>query len=400
MNAQTRIDRARWWAITEQPFYGSLAMSLADVIDPQTQTASTDGKVIRWNPSFVETLSDEEIRFVLLHETLHCAHQHLWRLPVDAKGNEAGDHEINLTLADVPGCSMPEGGLADPQYRGMACEEILAALGDDHDGDQGDAGGGQNGQSSPNGDDGRGSQGQPGGGKGNPCGAFTAPSPDAGGDGSGPSQTLRDEWQGRTIQAAQAAQAMGKGDIPGDMQRLLDKMRHQSVDWRREMADFVKDAMSTRNDWSRAARRHAWQSVIYPRRRQDDIGTVIFVRDTSGSVDDRLLAQYSALVSDCVSEMSCRGLVIDCDAQVKAEYEISGYEECPLHAQGGGGTRFQPAFDRADELVAAGEQVAGVVYLTDMYAQDIGSVASEIPTLWLCTTDQQGPFGRTVRIEN
>jgi predicted metal-dependent peptidase len=165
------------------------------------------------------------------------------------------------------------------------------------------------------------------------------------------------------------------------------------------MADFVKDAMSTRNDWSRASRRHAWQPVIYPRKRSDELGKVIFVRDTSGSVNDQQLSAYSALISECISETGCSGLLIDADMRIQQEYELSGFEPCPLTAKGGGGTDLRPAFDRADELVAMGEHVAGIVYITDLDAGQRIPAASEIPTLWLATTDRTGPFGRTVRIE-
>jgi predicted metal-dependent peptidase len=408
MTAQVRIDQARWWSLTNQPFYGSLAMSLADVVDTSIKTACTDGQTIHWNPDFVETLSDPELRFVLLHETLHCAHQHLWRLPITPKGNEAGDHEINLTLTALPGIEMPEGGLADPQYENLSCEEILGRLPDepedDSSGSGGDGqpdadqqpGGGQPDASQP-GD-------QPGGGKPDPCGSFTAPAVPAAGDASGSEpavaspEQLRDDWEIRVHQAAQAAQAMGQGDIPGDMERNLERMRHQTVDWRREMSDFVRSAMSSRNDWSRAARRHAWQPVIYPRRRVDDFGTVIFARDTSGSVSDETCAQYSALISDCVSELGCEGLVIDCDTRIQAEYVIMDHEDCPLTAKGGGGTKFWPVFDRAEELIAQGQQIAGIIYLTDLAGQFPES--SDIATLWMATSDREVPFGRTVRIEN
>lgn len=407
-NTQTRVDQARWWSLTNQPFYGSLAMSLADVIDPSIQTAATDGKTIRWNPEFVETLTDEEVRFILLHETLHCAHLHPWRLPATAKGNEAADHEINLTLAAVPGITMPQGGLADPQYRELSCEEIFGRMGDDdpespdggegggQPGDQGQPGqgGGLPGDGPP--DSGNGDP-QKGEGRPDPCGSFTAPAADpANGEGQQPEE-LRDDWEGRVIQASQAAQAMGQGTIPGDMERLLERMRHQAVDWRREMADFVRDAMSTRNDWSRAARRHAWQPVIYPRRRVDSLGTVIFARDTSGSVSDKVISEYCALISDCVSEQNCEGIVIDCDARIQAEYTIMDHEECPLTAKGGGGTKFWPVFDRAAELIAQGQQIAGVVYLTDLMGE-FPAAAPDIATLWVATSDRQVPFGRTVRI--
>lgn len=403
-NADLRIDRARWWSLTNQPFYGALAMSLPDVFGrPGVDTAATDGRSIMWNPAYVETLTDEEIRFVLLHETLHCAHQHMWRLPTDQRGNVAGDHEINLLLQGLTGIKMPDGGLADPQYRGMSCEDILGSLpeeqpGDEsEDGDQGDS-------------DGSGSAGAPGtpGGPGkpasDPCGTFTAPSPDDTGAAADPAaqaaadQQLREEWETRVVQAAQAAQALGTGDIPADMQRILDKVRAQAIDWRRELADFVRDAMSTRNDWSRASRRHAWQPVLYPRKRADEIGTVIFARDTSGSITDKLAAEYSALISQCLSETGCTGIVLDVDTEIKAEHVLAPGDECPLDAKGYGGTDFRPVFNRADEMVAMGEHVAGVVYLTDMLHGGRVPDSSELATLWLSTTDLVGPFGRTVKI--
>lgn len=397
----TRIDRARWWALTNQPFYGALAMRLPDKLDPSTETAHTNGREIAWNPAFVESLTDEELRFVLLHETLHCAHQHMWRLPADERGNEAGDHEINLTLQEIQGISMPEGGLADPQYRGLACEDILGKLPEPEDGDgggEGEGGGGASGSGS-------GGEGKPGKGKPDPTGSFGPPAADPSGDGQGDpqaearaSQDLRDAWDGAVIQAAQAAQALGIGSIPGDLQRILDRIRHQSVDWRREMSDFVKDAMSSRNDWARSSRRMATAPVIYPRKRVDELGKVIFVRDTSGSISDSVCAAYSALITECIQETGCTGLLMDADTRIQQEVELDGFTECPLTAKGGGGTDFRPVFDRADEMIAMGDHVAGIVYLTDLYGP--APKTSEIPTLWLSTSKGRGaPFGRVVEIE-
>ena len=395
-----RIDRARWWALSAQPFYGALAMSLPDELTAGVDTAATDGRRIMWNPNYVAGLSDPELRFVLLHETLHCAHLHMWILPAVSRGNIAGDHEINLLLRSLDGVAMPQGGLADPQYSGMACEDILRALPDDDDDDQGggdSGGGGDQGGSGDSQSAGNGPQTA----ASDPCGTFTAPtSPDKPGDPQADAQAskdLREQWESRVMQAAQAQQALGVGDVPGDMARILAKLRHQSVDWKRELADFVRDAMSTRNDWSRAARRHAWQPVIYPRKRADEVGTVLFARDTSGSVSDEVCAQYSALITDCMSETGCTGLVVDCDARIRAEYELTGFDACPLTAEGGGGTDFRPVFDRAEELVAAGEHIAGIVYLTDLMGPFPDS--SEIPTLWLATSNATAPFGRTVPIE-
>jgi predicted metal-dependent peptidase len=407
-------------------------MNLPDRLDSTIESAHTNGREIAWSPTFVDGLTDEEIRYVLLHETLHCAHQHMWRLPIDKRGNEAGDHEINLTLNTLQGIKMPEGGLADPQYEGLACEDILGRLQEqepeqDSGGDDGESGDDEQDQDSESGagtgdsesgsgdesqDDGDQGEGQgdgqgsgDAGGASDPCGTFGAPQGDPGDSAAAQAQAdqeLRDDWESRVMQAAQAAQALGVGDVPADLQRILDKIRHQSVDWRAEMADFVKDSMSQRNDWSRSTRRHAWQPVIYPRKQVDQVGTIVFVRDTSGSINDKVCAEFTSLVNDCVGEMDCHGIVYDCDAHIQAEYDVYAWQPCPFKAKGGGGTRFQPVFDKVDELVAAGEVVAGIVYLTDMASYDLQSLMSEIPTLWLSHSeygDVQPPFGRKVKVE-
>ena len=348
-----KLDKARWWALREQPFYGSLAMGLTDHIDQATPTACTDGRSIRWGSEFLGGLTDEETRYILLHEALHCAHGHLWRLPADKTGNEAGDYQIEHILRDIPGISMPEGGLICPsEFEQLAEEEIYARL---------------------------------------------ASKPQDGQSGTGQGDSLRDHWERRVSQAAHAAQAAGQGSVPGDMARALEKLAANPVDWRQEMAEFVRDAMAHRNDWSRSARRHAWQSVIYPRRRTDDIGLVVFARDTSGSVNDQVCAEFSALISSALADCGCRGLVLDCDAAIQQEIELAPGEECPTKAKGGGGTDFRPVFERAAALTEEGERIAGIVYLTDLRGT-FPEQTPDIATLWVATTGKTAPFGRTVNV--
>ena len=398
-----KLDQARWWALNNHPFYGQLLFGLSDAIgNPHGKTACTDGTKVFWDSAFLEKLSKEETRFVLLHETLHCAHGHLWRFPAGKvdhnKANQACDHAINLLLASLKDIAMPKGGLCDSQYAGMAEEEIFNALPDAPKSPQG----GHQGQGGNNGQD-------------DPCGSFTAPA-DAGngqsdsrgqgqpkpgqgneqGQGAG-QDSLKDQWERRVIQAAQAAKASGQGNLPADLSRVLDKVLSQPIDWRREMADFVRDSIASRNDWTRSPRRHAWQPVIYPRRKADDLGLVVFVRDTSGSIDDALAAEFSALIGNCIAETGCGALVIDCDAVIQAEYRLAPGDECPLTAQGGGGTDFAEPFARAKALADEGEKIAGLVYLTDLEGSGQPE-EQEIPTLWLCTTSNLAQTGRTIRV--
>ena len=144
---ELKLDKARWYILRCSSFYGMLLMSLRDVFSYAIPTACADAKVIAWNPIFLDRLEDEFVRFILIHEVCHCAYGHLWRFPPlidkqghknrDEKGNIACDHAINLNLIDALSVNgekldikMPEGGLADVKYKGLAEEEIYALLPD------------------------------------------------------------------------------------------------------------------------------------------------------------------------------------------------------------------------------------------------------------------------------
>lgn len=458
----TRIAAARIWALQSGNasvlFYGTLALNLRDVIDAKTKTASTDGRVIKWNPTFVEGLSDEQVKFVLLHEVLHCAHGHFWRLPINEQGNIAGDYAINRTLRTVAGIKPPAGVLDDRKFDKLAEEEILKALRQQppckqpqpqdgegqpqpQDGQQDGAGDGdgksqpkqpkpqpQDGQQDGDGEpqDGAGDDGdtettpQPAkGGKSKQpapqqpsdeggCGGFEqpapdAPAPEAGEDGKptvAKPTTLKDEWDRNVVQAAQTVQSLQQGRAPADAERLLARIRVAArPDWRAETSEFVRSATPTRTDWSRQARRTALAPVIYPRRQRDEVGTVVFVRDTSGSVSTDLVAKFNAHIRDLMDDTGCDAIVLDADAVVQAEHRLTAGDDVPDRASGGGGTDFRPAFTRVRELIDDGERIAGVVYLTDMLGYFPAEADVDAATLWVATTDVPAPFGRTVRIE-
>lgn len=428
MTSKIKIERARWWALSNPAavFYGSLAAHLVDVLDESVPTAATDGKRILWNPAFLESLTDEEVRFVLLHEALHCVYGHFWRLPLTDDGNRAGDYAINRILSRIPGISMPKGGLLDPRFDGMAEEEILAALAAAPnpviaDGRLPKPGAGKPGAGQPG--NGKPSAAQPGNGKpssqpgkpqpgagkpgkgaGQPqpgasdpggCGGFIAP--DASPNPNG--QTLREKWEGAVLQGEFLAKSLGQGNLPADLARIVERVRAVEVNWRQELADWTRSIVADRADWSRSSRRHATAPCIYPRRKRDQLGTIVVVRDTSGSIDKALCDEFSAQVTQFSADLRCKVIVLDCDTRIHAEYHLEPGDECPLDARGGGGTDFEPAFDRVAQLLDEGETIAGLVYLTDLDGK-FPADPEEYPVLWAAyNTGGTAPFGRTIRVK-
>lgn len=369
-----RIFGMRYRALTRQPFYGSLAMRLIDDFEhtAQVSTAATDGTKIYWNPSFVEGLEDDELYFVLLHETMHCAHGHLWRLPTNIISNLATDYVINLLLDNVQGAKMPEGGAYDKKYEGMSEEDVYLELLQEWDNSSiknviqqvVDS-----------------------------CGGFVETEEGTSGSSS---EKLKEEWENAIMQAAKATEGSEYGYVPGSMERFFQKRTTTRVNWEQEMVDFVKSSVGYRQDWSRPSRRSSYSSVIYPTRRRTGLGCVVFARDTSGSIDDETLGKYNTIIENCMADTGCTCYVIDCDSSVAAEYDLEYGQPVPNQAKGGGGTDFRPVFNRVKSL-AEERDIAGIVYLTDMYGTFPDK--SDFPTLWVSISDAVGPFGRTVRID-
>jgi hypothetical protein len=66
--------------ILDKPFLGNLVLRLPLVAaDSWCKTSATDAKSFYYNPEFIDSLNNHQIKFVLIHEALHCALTHFAR---------------------------------------------------------------------------------------------------------------------------------------------------------------------------------------------------------------------------------------------------------------------------------------------------------------------------------
>jgi len=95
--ARQQIIKARAGLVLDHCFFASLALRLQVVEDASAETMFTDGKVLAYNPLFVDKLSLAEIKGVLAHEVMHIAlAHHVRRGSRDkVKWNMACDYAIN-----------------------------------------------------------------------------------------------------------------------------------------------------------------------------------------------------------------------------------------------------------------------------------------------------------------
>ena len=75
----TKLLTCRMRLLASHSFYGLLLAHTKFALDEKCETAYTDGKRIAFSPVFLESLSDEETEFVLMHEVLHIVLKHCIR---------------------------------------------------------------------------------------------------------------------------------------------------------------------------------------------------------------------------------------------------------------------------------------------------------------------------------
>lgn len=397
---QTRVDVQVNRICLSNPFFAHLLLHLKRVADPAIPTMCTDGKSIRWSPAFAASISDNEIRGVLIHEVLHCALLHLWRTRSHwdhRLANVAADFAVNAaieahnkTVSTDLQFSLPKGALIDHQYDALSFEEIYLLLEkkmrDDESFRNQVNGGVSDGefvspsQGDSDADDGEGGTDA----NGNPV--------------VGAAKSLEAEWQGRVAQARQIAKTMGC--MPGGLDRLIGDVGKPQVNWRDQLSNFMTRLSRDDYNWMTPDRRHIGRGVWLPAMRSESMPPIVVCVDTSGSVGADELNQFAAEIGDVLT--SCRPqelIVLYVDTEVASVQRFVPGDQVVLAPKGGGGTDFCPAFEWVESELD-GDPPAAVVYLTDGFGR-FPNVDPDYPVLWCstCCPESHYPFGDVVLID-
>lgn len=375
--AKDKILKARTSLLLSHFFWGKLALYLQMVERPDIPTLAVDGKHIFYNPEFILSLDDDVTKSAIVHEIGHCMFEHIGRrLNRDPRlWNIAGDYVINLMIHDTVDKNgkkefkLGQGWLFSEKYRGMSAEHVYDLL---------------KSQIEKNGDKGKGQ----GDGLGEPlCDILD-------GSQSVAEQATQDlEWKVAVAQAANEAQK--RGNLPANMQRFVDSLVAPKVPWREVLQRFINQVSKDDYTWVRPNRRFVASGLYTPSMYSERMGPITVAIDTSGSIDQPTLNAFGAEVRAITSQARPEKVtVIYCDAQVNHIDEFGPDDELHFDMHGGGGTDFRPPFEHIKE---SGESPVAFVYLTDMYGSFPES--ADFPVLWCATSDVQGPFGETVRLE-
>lgn len=366
--AADNIKKAKVKLILESPFFATLALKFNYIEDPVKSqgTAGVDNKNIYYDPTFINSLTMDEVTGLLAHEVFHPMMGHSTRRQGrhPKRWNYACDYSFNLILKDG-GFKLPQGGCMDEQYRNMSAEEIYKILPE-----------------------------PPGGWDSVPYLAGVVL--DANAHTQGEIEEIEAEMKQALMQAVMAAKAQGK--IPAGMERLVQEILKPKVNWREQLQRFLTQIANSDYSWAKPNRRYIHSGIYLPSLESIETGEIVLLVDTSGSIDNKLLSKFAGEMQGISNAFKIGFKIVYVDADVCGVQEFEADEDLVLDAKGGGGTDFKPGFEWIDDQ---GIEPACVVYFTDGYCSDFPK-APEYPTLWAVYGSIQKfepPFGEVLMVE-
>ena len=361
-----RLQNARITLMRTQPFYAVLLIHMQFAVDPECDTAYTDGKRIVFGTDFIKRISDKELQFVLMHEVLHVALDHCGRtktnydyflfnvacdIVVNSNIMHSFDDDVNsisldgepsmhtiddnnvsrqegwkLTAEEVyekllaqkeqqdsNGNSNMPGGAGDSKGdEGENCD--LPGFNDDHsywdgydesnsDNKEGDSDGDGKGDGKGDSKDGANSE------QGSGYNEHSWRGEDSNADAR---SEERQTWLNRMIEATQIARQISIrygskdcGSIPAGAARILNELTEPQTDWKTVLDNFIQEEI---NDYSfdPSDRRMQDSPFLLPDFNETDesVKDILFMVDTSGSMSDQMIKECYSEIKGAIDQFN------------------------------------------------------------------------------------------------
>ncbi len=205
----------------------------------------------------------------------------------------------------------------------------------------------------------------------------------------------QDEYKSEVVKNAvrKAQRQTGAGNISGDIQLMIDELLVSKVNWKKELRKFMQGFVKYTKTCSRA-KRHRKYGIVFPGKKKKYHAHIAVAVDTSGSMSDEDIKRCFTEIHKIATTTSIQITVIEADSNITQVYPYCPKKE--IRCMGRGGTAYNPAFEKAEEL-----GVNGIIYLGDMDSADTPTEPS-FPTLWGVIGSKQNPpadFGKAIYID-
>jgi predicted metal-dependent peptidase len=332
--AREKLITARIGLLLKAPFFGNLATRLQLInADEWCGTAATDGRKFYYNSEFVNNLPLKQLEFLFGHEVLHVVYDHM-----DRRGdreprlsNIAADYCVNADLLEQRiGEKIPV-GLYDSKYKGWSYEEVyndlyenadkidinklLKQVLDEHLDGEGDNDGDGDGE---------------------------------GKDGNGRPRLSKEERQAIKDEVKEAmlaaAQAVGAGNLPAGVKRLVQDLTEPVINWRELIQQQIQSIIKDDFTWMKPSRRGWHMDAILPGTKPGDQIDVCIAIDMSGSIgteDSKAFLSEIKGIMDSYDEYKITVWCFDTDVYNMQVFNSDNMDSIDSYEpMGGGGTDF------------------------------------------------------------
>jgi len=279
-----RLDLAYSKLGLREAFIAAVMTRVKREVSDKVPTAGTNGTWVRYNPTWCEPLTDEELFGLVLHESCHIVMMHMWRREGrDPKiWNYANDALINAYIKSR-GWQLPKGGVHLSWVREEhSSEYVYNKLKEQQQQQQQKSKGGGSGDEGDE-DDGMG-------------GGF---------DGTGDLEDAQDDatrvdMEATIVASAKMAKDCGQGSSMID--RVLERVGEPMVRWQDVCRSMMTESCAADYTYTRPSRRFIGSGLYLPSLRSDALGGLAIGFDTSGSMGpkecDQIAAEIQAIVDD------------------------------------------------------------------------------------------------------
>ena len=392
-----KIIVARVGLLLRHPFFGNMATRLGiQECDEWCPTAATDGRNLYYNTKFFSKLSSREIEFVIAHEILHCVFDHIGRTEQRDRQiyNVACDYIVNNTLVrdnigekpkDIP-------IFQDFKYEGWSSEKVydeiykkydekqlqkLGQLLDEHL-DWGD----DNGQGPSKDDKDKGKQKKP---------AFSKEE----------LRKIRDEIKDSILQSAQAA---GAGNLPKEVERIVQSMTNPKMNWREILQTQIQSTIKSDYSFMRPSRKGWHSGVVLPGSQFEQTIDIAVAIDASGSISEKQLTVFLSEIKsimDQYRDYKIKVWTFDTQVYNEQDYGPNDGDISQYSITGGGGTDFMCNWEYMKENDIVPKRL---IMFTDGYTFDSWGDPNYCDTVFVIHDNHndrvEAPFGITTKYED
>lgn len=369
------ISQAKLEMTFKYPFFSSILMKreIKERTDIGTMCVTDDGRIY-YNRNFVESLSHQELIFVLAHEIMHVVCMHgIRRDNRDPyKWNIAGDYYINSFLDSSKVGERPDHALFKEGCENMTTDQIYNLLGTPE--------GEKNGLTMP--------------------GEENKDKLDSDLRAEGAvTEAEKSEIEATTkIDVAGAAKiAKSRGQCHGALARMVEEMLSTKTPWYEILSRYFAGLTSQKQSWSRPNRRFSAVDMYLPSLDSEvSLGEVVVGIDTSGSISDKELQYFGGHLNTILEQCHPSKVhVVYCDSQVSQvdEFEPDDYP-IKLKCHGGGGTDMTKIVHWVEDQDIEPDVI---VILTDGFTPS--DCDPPCPLVWATTEKEDLQDGEVIKID-